>query len=295
MTRSGSVTSFLRRSIAAAVIGILFILSVRIAQAETIQSKASEQTVLHADVVGRGNPAGIMLITGGFRRWDVAVDPEFGVPASYKQAGVMIGVNPANAQVSLYGEWKPAIFAQLRLQYDYYGFFGAYGSLLSFPSSESKYGKSEIDSLSGKEEAVSGHRLLLQPVLTGKIGPVIIRNVTDLAYYRFGGKGPYYYESEYVTLLKDGDFLLNNQTALLLEAWKGQNSGVLLTGPFYEVTHAVNAEITRQRIGIQFYGLPVKTLWVFNQPRVYGQVGMYLQDRNLDNEAFFNAGVGFDF
>jgi hypothetical protein len=238
-----------------------------------------------------------MLITGAFKRWDNTNDPEISVPASYKQAGAMIGVNPAYAQISLYGEWKPALFAQIRLQYDYYRFFGTNGVLLSFPSSDSKYGKNEIDALSGKEENTSGHRLLLQPVFTGKIGPVIVRNTTSLCYYLFGGTGPYFYEYEYEydTLLKNGDFLVNNGTAFLVEAWKGANHGMLLTGPFYEITHAADAEITRQRAGVQYYLLPAKTLWGVTQPRVYGQVGMNLQDRNRDNEAFFKAGVGFDF
>lgn len=89
--------------------------------------------------------------------------------------------------------------------------------------------------------------------------------------------------------------LVNNSTAFLLEAWKGTNYGMLLAGPFYEVTHAVDAEITRQRAGLQYYWLPAKTLWGVNKPRIYGQVGMNLQDRNRDNEAFFKAGVGFDF
>lgn len=295
MIKSDIVSISVSKSIAAIIIGILLVSSVSMAQAEPTATKAADQTIFHADIAGRGNPAGIMLITGGFHRWDVTNDPEIGVPASYKQAGAMIGVNPVYAQVSLYGEWKPAIYAQLRLQYDYYGFFGSNGSLLSFPSAESRYGKNEIDSLSGKEESTSGHRLLLQPILSGKVGPVIVRNTTDIGYYLFEGKGPYFYESEYDTLLKDRDVLVNNNTVFLLEAWKGGNHGILLAGPFYEVTHAVDAEITRQRIGIQCYCMPTKTLWGVNQPRIYGQVGMNLQDRNRDNEAFFKAGVGFDF
>ena len=282
-------------STAVVVIGLLLMLTVSIVQAEVGAAEGREQTVFHFDAVGSGNPTGIMVITGGFYRWDVTMNPEFGLPDSYKQAGASIGVNPAYAKASLHGEWKPAIFAQFRLQYDYYGFFGSNGSLLSFPSTASKFGKNEIDSLKGTEQSTSGHRLLFQPILTGKVGPVIVSNTTDLGYYLFDGKGPYYYEAEYDTLLKDGDVLVNNSTAFLIEAWKGPNNGLLVAGPFYEVTHAVDAEITRQRAGIQYYWLPAKTLWGFKQPRVYGQAGMNMQDRNRDNETFFKAGMGFNF
>lgn len=71
------------------------------------------------------------------------------------------------------------------------------------------------------------------------MGPVIVRNTTDLGYYLFDSKGSYFYESEYDTFLTDGDVLVNNTTAFLMEAWQGTNNGMLLAGPFYEVTHAV--------------------------------------------------------
>ncbi len=286
---------FINKSIAAVVISILLLSSVSLAQAETTNTKAADLTIFHADIVGGWNPEGIMLVSGGFHRWAVTNDQELNLPDFYREVGAMIGLSPAYAQISIYGEWKPAVFAQLRVQYDYYGFFGVNGSLLSFPSAESTFGKDEIDSLSGKEESASGHRLLFQPVLTVKIGPVIIRNTTDFGYYLFSGKGPYYHEAEYDTLLKDGDLLVNNNTAFLMEAWKGSNYGMLLAGPFYEITHAVDAKITRQRTGVQYYWLPAKTLWGVNQPRFYGQVGMNLQDRNRDNEPFLEAGAGFDF
>jgi hypothetical protein len=251
--------------------------------------------VYHADIFGRMNPSGIMLTLGAFRRWSGLLDPEYGMPSSYQQLGIALGVNPAYAQASIYGEWKPARFIQIRLQYDLQGYFGENGALLSFPSGGAKFGKKEVDALSGQEETGWGHRLLLQPVITGKVGPIIIRNNTDLAYYRFGGRGPYFYEWEYDTLLKDGDFLINNITAFLVEAWKGGGSKILLVGPFYQITHAADADITRQRAGLQLFWAPAESIWAFSKPRIYGQLGVNLQDRNRENQMFLEMGLGFNF
>ena len=132
-------------------------------------------------------------------------------------------------------------------------------------------------------------------MITGKVGPVIIRNNTDLAYYRFGGRGPYFYEWEYDTLLKDGDFLINNITAFLVEAWKGVGSKILLVGPFYQITHAADADITRQRAGLQLFWSPAESIWAFSKPRIYGQLGVNLQDRNRENQMFLEMGLGFNF
>lgn len=276
-------------------ISLLLVTCPYASQAGDNAAQEREQTTFHADIIARGNPTGVMLISGGLHRWSGLIDPEYGITATYKQLGATLGVNPAYAQATVYGEWKPALFAQLRLQYDLFGFFGANGSLLSFSTGGAKFGKKELNALSGHEETALGQRILLQPLLTAKVGPVIIRNTTDLGYYRFDGNGPYFYEAEYDTLLKDGDFLMNNKTAFLMEAVKGPDCGMLLAGPFYEVTHASAADITRQRIGGQIYWQPAKTAWIAGSSRIYGQVGLNLQDRNRDKEAFLSAGYGFDF
>lgn len=270
-------------------------LTAGVAPALAGDDRGAAKTVFHADIVTRMNPDGIMLMAGGYRRWSGPVDEKYGIPSTYSQLGLVAGVNPAYAQASAYGEWQPAIFARIRFQYDLYRFFGENGALLSFPSADAKFGKHEVDALKGREESGWGQRVMVQPIFTAKAGPVIIRNATDLAYYRFDGKGPYFYEWEYDTLLKNGDYLIDNATAFLLEAWKGAGSAMLLVGPFYEITNSGRADITRQRTGVQAFWSPAESIGSFRNPRIYGRLGANLQDRNRDNEMFLIAGLGFDF
>ena len=56
---------------------------------------------------------------------------------------------------------------------------------------------------------------MLQPTLQGKVANFIIRNQTDLAYYTFPGRGSYFLELFYNTLMKDGDYLVANRTQFL--------------------------------------------------------------------------------
>ena len=284
-----------RRFMVLIIIADIFFTSALPARAESHAATSDPETIYQADIVASLNPEGLMLVLGGFRRWSGPLDQEYGIPSYSNKLGVAFGVSPAYAKASAYDEWQPAIFAQVRLQFDVYRFFGTNGALLSFPSAGSKFGDDEIDALSGQEESAWGQRVLLQPVLTAKAGPVIIRNTTDLAYYRFHGRGPYFLEWEYDSLLKDGDFLLNNRTAFLMAAGRGTKSETLLAGPFYEYTHGQHADITRHRAGVQVYWTRTEPIWSFNKPRAYAQVGINLHDRNRDNEAFFGAGLGFDF
>lgn len=283
----------LRRTAAVLFAGCCLAAGVRPVQSEAQTSGLPGKNVFHADLAGRANPAGVILITGFYRKWSGPLDRTYGIPASHRQCGVMLGLSPAGAQGSLYGEWKPALFMQARLQYDQYRYFGANGSLLSFPAASAPFGRDELKALKGEEKGGWGRRIILQPVFTAKAGRVIIRNATDLAYYRFDGAGPYFYESEYDTLLKDGDTVADNTTAFLLDA--GSGAAALLAGPFYQITHAGRADITRQRLGIQGYWSPAGKKGPFSALRAYGRLGLNLQDRNRDGQLFFTAGMGVDF
>jgi hypothetical protein len=157
------------------------------------------------------------------------------------------------------------------------------------------FGKDQINALSGKEESAFGHRIMFRPTVFARKGPIVFRNQTDLACYLFDGKGPYFYEWEYDTLLKDGDFLLDNRTSMLYEGWKGRKGALLLFGPFYEITHSVEADLTRQRAGGQLVWEPAKSLWSLNRPSIFSQVGVNLQDRNRKGEMFITIGFSFDY
>jgi hypothetical protein len=252
------------------------------------------QTTLTADLAAQANPDGLMLMTGGYRRW-VQETAEDGMQTKYVQAGLGLGVSPAYVKGSIHGEWQPAIFACLRLEYDIYGFFGSNTGLLSFPDEDARFGKQELEDREGTEEEATGHRLLFQPTLYAKAGSILIINQTDLAYFRFDGDGPCFLELEYDTLVKDGDFVIANRTQFMVPSWKGAGKAVLYLGPYYEITFARNTDITRQRAGGQLYWLPMDTLWGMNKPRIYSQAGVNIQDRNRDNELYMVFGFGTDF
>jgi len=253
------------------------------------------RTSLAVDLESGVNPNGIMLSPEIYRRWVYAVDKEMDVPSSYLQTGLRPGVSPAYGKLSAYTEWLAAIFAKFRLEYDLYRFFGTNGALLSFPSADSRFGRQEVEALKGQEETAFGSRVLFQPTLYGKIGPVIIANQTDLAYYRFNGKGPYFLDWEYDALVRDGDSVVANRTQFIVEAWKKGKDQALYAGPYYEITHATSAALTRQRVGVLAYWLPVPEFRSLDRPRIYLQAGVNVQDRNRQGELFLNFGIGFDF
>ena len=252
------------------------------------------QTVLQADLAAQSNPDGLMVSLGGFRRWIKGTDKDLGIPSSYLQTGFGLGTTPAYGQASVHAEWLAAVFANLRVQYDLYRFYGTNTSLLSFPSATASFGRADVDASKGKEEEGNGSRLLIRPTLYVKAGPVIIVNQTDLAYFHFTGKGPYYLEWTYETLLQDGDHVIQNRTNFLFPIVKSSGDTSLLAGPYYEIMHAAAADLRRQREGVMAYWVPWGAVGSLKRPRFYAQIGHYIEDRNRKGEYMAAFGMGFD-
>lgn len=252
------------------------------------------QTILESDIAAQSNPDGLMVSLGGYRRWIRGTEKDLGIPSSYLQTGVGLGTTPAYGRASVHAEWLAAVFAKLRVQYDRYRFYGVNAGLISFPSATASFSRADVDALKGTEEAGNGSRLLFRPILYAKVGPVIIVNQTDFAYFHFTGKGPYYLEWTYETLLQDGDSVVENRTSFLVQFMKGPGDTALLAGPYYEILHTAAANLKRQRAGIMAKWTPWNAVRSLQRPRFYAQIGHYLEDRNREGEYMATIGMGFD-
>lgn len=261
---------------------------------EKIENLPGGQLSVSADVGGRINPPGLAVF-GGFKyRHVYRYDTNHQAAASYLQTGAGIGLSPAGIQAGAHIEVLPWIFLPIRIQYDYYQYFGTRGGLLSFSSPDADYGD-HVRNERSDEESAHGHRILLQPVIQGKTGRFIARNQTDLAYYRFSGKGPYFLELSYDTLLKDSDYLVSNRTCLLYSFFEGRPYKALLAGPYYELTHAFGAQITQQKIGIAAYWEGIEKKGPGSGPYIGLMAGYHLQDPNRQNQFYLMISTGFRF
>jgi hypothetical protein len=246
------------------------------------------------DAFARAAPDGAMLVTGVLRRWGVEDGDSALLRGRYLEFGASLGVNPAYTQAAARVEWVPIAPLQLRLQYDLYGFFGANGALLRFPSASSRFGAPEIDAAGGSEKGGLGQRLLLSPVLRARVGPIVLRSQTDLAWFALSSSPGWFYEWEYDTLVARRDLVVSNRSTVFFELWHGAGEAMLLAGPGYEVTHAARAGITRQRAeGVLFWS-PADRLGFLARPRLFAMGGVNVVDRNRRGDPFAVVGVGVD-
>lgn len=252
------------------------------------------QDMLTLDIAGQISPEGLRMKTSGFRRWVQEMNDN-GEPYRYLQTGLGLSASPAYATLYLYGEWRPVIFLNMRIEYNLTQYLGAYTGLLSFPDRDSKYGDNELDRLEGSEETGTGQKICFRPTLYAKAGPVTIMNRTDLSYFRFNGRGPYFMEIEYDTLLQDGDYVIDSSASFLVSLLKGKGAAAMYLGPYYGFTRAHHSGITRQRTGAQMFWIVADTGWGMIRPRFYSQATFFIEDRNREGDLSFAAGFSADF
>ncbi|MBI5445640.1 MAG: hypothetical protein HY900_31045 [Deltaproteobacteria bacterium] len=278
------------------LLGVAFVVAtcapVRAEGPEASGHTAAGRTTVATDLGGRANPAGIFLRGALATRREGPVDPAAGAASWALEAGSSLTVSPSSAQGGVFAEWTPAPFLLLRAEYDLTAYFGRYGGLLSFPSGSAPFGDRELQKRRGDEEQALGHRAFLQPTLRARLGPFVLRNQTDLAYYRFGGTGPYFLEQEFDTLLKDGDVLLANRTQVLADLTWPAGTGALVAGIGYEVVHARAADLTRRRWSAIGYWEGAEASLLGTRPHAFGELGWNARDRNREGRWFAVLGAG---
>ncbi len=254
-----------------------------------------DRWILDEDLVGRYGPAGAMLFAGALYRRVSGYDARRG-DSSHPMfrpgsAPASTPPMPSSAPRSSGSLSPSSSSAPSRTSSPTSGPTGR----CSPSSGAVPFGDAAIAARAGEARAAIGGRGMIQPTLRAKLGPVIVRNQTDVAHYRFAAAGPFFYEWEYDTLLARSDVLVADRIQVMIEAWKRGSEAMLLVGPVYDVTHAFAAALTRQRLGLALYWVPVEAWGRVRRPRIYGQGGANLEDPNRRGEPFFVVGIGNDF
>lgn len=246
----------------------------------------------YADIVGTFNPSGIEA-SGGYEYTNAYhYDERYNAVSSSWTAGGGIDLTPSYLQPSLAFEWMPALFLTARIECDGYFYFGTNGGLLSFSSGKEPFGDRELRARKGTEETGMGSRLLLQPTIQLRLGDIVLRNQSDVARYRFPGRGPFFHEQEYDILLKDGGYLVANRTQALKEIGSATGGGRTYLGPYFELVHAAGSDLTRRQIGVLLYSEPGRAKASSDEAHYFIQIGYNLKDRNREGEIFILVGTG---
>jgi hypothetical protein len=132
---------------------------------------------------------------------------------------------------------QPAAVLNLSATYDYIGFFGAFGSLQSFPSANAEWHEDVISDLADMDlnYGAGGHQITLSALLQGKFKSIAFRNNPKFYWYDFDLRNGdrTYYSQTIDMLVPDRGWAMTNDLDLLYLFDFG-----LTLGARYTVTHA---------------------------------------------------------
>lgn len=242
----------------------------------------------------RSNPVGVGLVGGVYHRsvWEHDAAKDF--DSRYLQLGATLQLNPSYVQPGVYVELVPFPFLVLHLEYDVQGFLGLTTGLLRFDSASEPFGTNVLDRLEDGARVGVAQRGFGQVVLRAAVSRFYASIDNQLYFYAYHDDSPYLYESDFDTLLERRDWLYNGRGQLALDVSSLDTPPVSFIGAFYERTRAFATELQRQRVGAFFFYEPPRGWLGFTASRVFGQLGINLQDRNREHGVFSAIGAGVD-
>lgn len=200
---------------------------------------------------------------------------------------------PTYTRLGLWAEVVPVPAFAARAGIEPAGYFGIGTALLAFEGYGGDFSKGARDARGG-EKAGFGGRAHLSTSLRLRVGPVLASSTAELEWWRYGGEGPFYYEPARDALLEaKGDRLWTLTSTVLLErAWPdGRKLSLGANHRLLRVPAARGNDV--QKLGGVFtWTLGERRLGV-RQPTLLANVGVYLDDRFKDGEAFGTLAARF--
>lgn len=265
------------------------------ALAQDAEPESTTEWIQTLDLKIRTQPLGLIADTSVFRRRTVSRPGSLLFDGTYAQGGVDAEVSPALTELGFHAEWSPIRIFVLRAEYRTQISHGVLGYTLSFDDANAAFGDNVVERREGEEEAGLGHRLSLYPTLQLKVGPIIVRNLTELHWNQMEGyDGPYVRERVYDQLQESTDTLVANTSIIAYELWDGPGPALAIVGPYYEYVRSVLSGSERQRVGGVAAYIPSDAWGRFRRPRAYVQAGTNLVDANREGVFFVQGGFGFD-
>ena len=211
---------------------------------------------------------------------------------NFRFLGVYPKLNPVSAHLAIGGELQPASIFNLRATVEVQKYFGILGFLQSFRTPSANYSDNRLRDLRGTEQTSLVYHASLQPLLQLKVGPIAIRSLFQLDYWRLQLRDDdtVAYEATFDTLLPDNGWTIAADTDVLFVGRPGLAIGLRHSWvkPIYRTEHFVNTgdkaqyddDNAHHRVGLfAAYTLRDTPQVAFNKPTIVLIASWYLTHR----------------
>lgn len=249
----------------------------------------------HALLGGTHNPRAAALFLGLRHRSVYHRDHRRLFDGLWLDVGTELVVS-GSLRPALFVEWLPIKILRLRLQYDFWGWFGMQHGLghgLVFPSADAPFDEASLRARKGEEQPGLGHRLTFAPTLQLKLWRLVVTDTAELAAWYVHGDGGFWLEPIHDNLIRRGaiDGAFKNTFMALFEVYAAPGEARVLVGALHEHYRSFAAGLHRNRLGGVLSATPFARAFGVDRPTLLCLVGVNLRDQNREGELFVMAGI----
>ena len=247
-------------------------------------------------LVGGFNQLTLALLAGFRHRWDQPRVDNLLLDNRRVELGVELNLNPGFLSAGAYVEWTPLQILVLRAQTDVYGHWGIYGAIRRYETASVREDWSDAarDVCQGCRQGFV-QRVMGRVVLQAQLGPIAVRNQTDVGFYALHGDEPHYILIEHDILAARRDVIVIDDAQILVEPYRRPDKTGLYIGPMYSFARTLLAGVQRQRVSLFSEWVFHRRLGPFARPRAVGMAGYHLEDRNRGGGFIGVIGLGSEF
>lgn len=221
---------------------------------------------------------------------------------TFVSGAASVKLSPAYIKVGPTVEVQPLAVLNLRVGYEFLGYFGSQGFLQSYPDAARDYSDDARKLTDGASYSTTGHHVFFEPTLQARVKSLAVRSKLAVEYWDMGLRSgdQVFYDATLDTLVPNEGWVLANDTDLVYSAGR-LTFGARFSGvwPLYGKEHlgasAGFGGNSHMRLGpIVAFSFNTREYSSFNKPTLLAIAGWYLDHPNREGALPYLL-LGFSF
>ena len=224
---------------------------------------------------------------------------------TFVSGAASVKLNPAYIKVGPIVELQPVAILNLRVGYEFLGYFGTLGFLQSYPDARRDFSDDARKVTEGSSYSTTGHHVFFEPTLQARIKSLAVRSKLAVEYWSMGlsGGDRVFYDATLDTLVPNKGWIVTNDTDLVYSAGR-LTFGARFSGvwPIYgkDQLGATGSPAgfggnSHMRLGpIVAFSFNMREYSSFNKPTLLAIAGWYLDHANREGALPYLL-LGFSF
>lgn len=210
--------------------------------------------------------------------------------------GIGDAVSPATNASYGFIEVEPIAVFNLKVQYEYLQYFGAFSAMFLFPDGNADYSDERLKDMQDNDKAVwgTGTHLSVKPTFQAMYKRIVLMDTLSFDWYDLNKDHDlFFYMPDEDLLSQTKDYIFSNSAIGGVIVWKKSDEKMMILGSRHVYYRIESTGRERQELDGVLVWMMGEKVWIMEKPMLMAAVGGYLDDRYREQDIF--AGGMFSF